>query len=432
MRRDLIIAAFAALGVIGLFVMGAAAQTAERLTLKDAQQVAIGNHPRINAARFSARAANANITETRSAFFPNFNAGATGAEAETNSRIAAGNLNNPLILSRYANGVNVNQLVTDFGRTSSLVQSSEFRAQAEGERVNATEEQVLIGVDRAYFSALRAQAVLKVADQTVAARQDVLDQISALAKSGLKSGLDVSFAQVNLAEAKLLQIRSQNDLNAAYADLTLALGSNDYRTYDLSEEPLPAPLPADISALVKGALQERPDLKGLRFDLDSAFKFANAERLLKFPTVSLVGSFGLIPVRTSVLQNNYAAAGVTVSIPLFNGRLYSARQQQAELRARAIEQNVRNSENVITRDVRVAWLNAKTALQNLDVTSQLVDQANNSLDLAQARYKIGLSSIAELSQAQLNKTEADIAFASARYEYQIRRAELDYQVGTIH
>jgi outer membrane protein len=328
--------------------------------------------------------------------------------------------------------VNLTQLITDFGRTSALVGSSELRARAEGERVDATQEQVLLEVDRAYFLALSSQAVLKVAEQTVGARQDVLDQISALAKSGLKSGLDVSFAQVNLAEAKLLLIRSQNYVSAAYADLTVALGFDSDRSYELAEEPMPPPLPSDMSGLVKGALQDRPDLKGLRLDQDSAFKFADAERLLKFPTVSFVGSFGLIPFRVSALQSNYAAAGLTVTIPLFNGRLFSARHEEAALRARAIEQNVRDSENHITRDVRVAWLNANTALQNLDVTSQLVDQANNALDLAQARYKIGLSSIAELSQAQLNKTEADIVFASARYEYQIRRVELDYQVGTLH
>jgi len=432
MRLRLVIALITACVGLTLCAADSSAQSPIKLTLKDAQQIALGNHPQINAAKFIAGAANANVTEARSAFMPNFSGGITGAEAENNSRIAAGGLNNPLILSRYANGLNLTQLITDFGRTSALVQSSELRAQAEGERVNATQEQVLLEVDRTYFSALRAQAVLKVADQTVAARQDVLDQVSALAKSGLKSGLDVSFAQVNLAEAKLLQIRSQNDVNAAFADLTVALGFNDERIYELSEEPLPAPLPPDLSGLVKGALQERPDLKGLRFDLDSAFKFADAERLLKFPTVSLVGSVGLIPFRVSVLQNNYAAAGLTVTIPLFNGRLYSARQKEAELRARAIEQNVRNSENRVSRDVRIAWLNAKTAVQNLDVTAQLVDQASNALDLAQARYKIGLSSIAELSEAQLNKTQADIAFATAGYEYQIRRAELDYQVGTIH
>jgi len=431
MNRPVIVILFGLLG-LGVAVNGASAQTPMRLTLKEAQQIALGNHPQINAARFRARAANMNIAETRSAFMPNLSAGVTGAEAEDGSRIAAGTLNNPIILSRYANGVNVNQLITDFGRTSALVSSSELKARAEGERVDATEEQVLLSVDRAYFSTLGAQAVLKVSEQTVAARQDVLEQVSALAKSGLKSGLDVSFAQVNLAQAKLLLIRSQNRVSAAYADLTAALGFDSDRSYELAEEPVPAPLPPDMSGLVKEALHDRPDLKGLRFDLDSAFKFADAERMLKFPTISVVGSFGLIPFRVSALQSNYAAAGLTVSIPLFNGRLFSARHEEAELKARAIEQNVRDSENLVTRDVRVAWLNANTAFQNLAVTSQLLDQANNALDLAQARYKLGLSSIAELSQAQLNKTEADIAFANARYEYQMRRAELDYQTGALH
>ena len=77
-----------------------AAQAPDKLTLKEAQQIAVGNHPQINAAKFRARAANVNITETRSALLPNLSAGATGAEAEDGSRIAAGALNNPIILSR--------------------------------------------------------------------------------------------------------------------------------------------------------------------------------------------------------------------------------------------------------------------------------------------------------------------------------------------
>jgi outer membrane protein len=79
------------------------------------------------------------------------------------------------------------------------------------------------GVDQAYYATLRGQSVLKVADETVKARETVLEQISALEKSGLKSGLDVTFAQVNLDQAKLLLLRAQNDLNGAYADLTAAL-----------------------------------------------------------------------------------------------------------------------------------------------------------------------------------------------------------------
>ena len=81
--------------------------------------------------------------------------------------------------------------------------------------------------------------------------------------------------------------------------------------------------------------------------------------------------------------------------------------------------------------MRVAWLNANTALQRLGVTAELLQQATQALDLAQARYDLGLGSIVELSQAQLNKTSAEIVSTSAKYEYQIQRAVLDYQTGAL-
>jgi outer membrane protein len=111
--------------------------------------------------------------------------------------------------------------------------------------------------------------------------------------------------------------------------------------------------------------------------------------------------------------------------------LFSARRTEAELRAQAAEQNLRDLENRISRDVQVAWLNANTAYQRLGLTAQLLDQAKQALDLAQTRYDLGLSSIVELSQAQLNKTSAEIASASAKYEYDLQRAVLNYEVGAL-
>ena len=99
------------------------------------------------------------------------------------------------------------------------------------------------------------------------------------------------------------------------------------------------------------------------------------------------------------------------------------------MRAQAAEKTLLDQENNIIREVRVAWLNANNALERLHISEQLLVQARLSFDLAQARYKGGLSSIVELSQAQLNVTAAEIEQASARYEYQIQRAVLDYQVG---
>jgi outer membrane protein len=88
-------------------------------------------------------------------------------------------------------------------------------------------------------------------------------------------------------------------------------------------------------------------------------------------------------------------------------------------------------ENRVARDVRIAWLDAQTAFQRLDLTNQLLAQASDALDLAQQRYNLGLSSIVELTQAQLNQTSAQIEQAAVRYEYQARNAALRFQIGSL-
>jgi outer membrane protein len=122
---------------------------------------------------------------------------------------------------------------------------------------------------------------------------------------------------------------------------------------------------------------------------------------------------------------------VNLNIPVFNGFLFSARRQEAELRAQAAQKDVAGLENRVARDVEVALLNANTARDRMSLTTELLNEANQALDLAQTRYNLGLSSIVELSQAQLNKTSAEIASAAARYDYQLQRAVLSYQTGEL-
>lgn len=402
------------------------------LTLAQAEAIAVRNHPDVSAALLRAAAANQVTLETRSAALPTVYGSVTGAGALANSRIAAGNLNNPVIYNRFASGVTFGQLITDFGRTSSLTESSRLRAEAERDNAQSTREDIILQVDRAYYAALRAQTVSVVATQTVAARQTVSDQVTALANSKLKSGLDVSFANVNLAESKLLLINAQNEVRAAFADLSVALGYGDSRTFALSDPDFPSALPSDPAPLVQQALKTRPEIASLRAEYNGLLKFAEAEKDLKYPSITALASVGVIPAHEDTLHGRYGAAGVNMNIPIFNGRLFTARQLEAELRAQAAERNVRSLENRVARDVQVAWLNASTAFQRLEVTTELLSEATLALDLAQTRYDLGLSSIVELSQAQLNKTSAEIASASAKYEYGLQSAVLAYQNGTIH
>jgi outer membrane protein len=403
----------------------------QNLTLQNAERIAIQNHPQLQAATFLASAAKAQITEAKSAYYPTVFGSLTGVDAENNSRIAAGALNNPIIYERYANGLTVNQLVTDFGRTHELVKSSTYHAKAQEENVVTTREDVLLGVDQAYYGVLRAQALLTVAQETVKERKLVSDQTTVLAQNKIKSGLDVSFANVDLAQAQLLLIQAQNDVDASYAQLSAALGYPEQHTFALAEEPVPGAPPSDLDQTIQQALRDRPELIGQRLNAQSAHSYATAERDLSFPTISAAGVAGLTPLGADQLAPRYAAAGVNVNVPIFNGRLFSSLHSEATARARAEDENLRDLQDRIVRDVRTSWLNANSAYQRLSVTEQLLASANQALDLATSRYHLGLSSIVELSQAQLNETQAQIQETSAKYDYQIQTSILNYQTGSL-
>jgi outer membrane protein len=403
----------------------------QSLTLAQAHAIALQNRPRLRASMYAAEAAAQVTREQRSAYFPTVHGDATGAVSETGSRIAAGDLNNPTVYDRYANGLTVNQLITDFGRTGNLTKSARLGAQAQQQDTNATRASVLLDVDQAYYRVLQAQAVLRVAQQAVNERQIVLDQVNELAKNQLKSGLDVSFASVNLDQAQLLLTQAQNNVQAAYANLSLSLGYATTQSFQLTDTPLPAAPAPDLSQFVAEALQQRPEITAGKLQSDSARAFERAERDLWMPTLSAVGTAGLTPVYEAPLVDRYAAAGFNLSIPIFNGGLFSARHAEAHMQTEETDQNLRELQDQIARDVRVAWLDANTAYQQLSVDQHLQQQAALALDLAQSRYKLGLSSIVELTQAQLNETQAEIDEASAKYQCQITVDALNFQVGNL-
>jgi outer membrane protein len=403
--------------------------------LKDAEALAIKNHPQVQAAQLDYQASRQAVAEARAAYFPTLDGDVTGSQANPQSRIGAGSITASRLWDRFGQGVTLSQLITDSGRTSNLVASSRLQSQASSQTYQATRYDVLLRVNTAYFQALQAQALVKVGQETVAARQLVVDQVGALAQNKLRSQLDVSFASVSLAQAKLLLIRAQDTVQQSSAELTRALGTDQDQSFTLVDESLPPSPPADSAEMVAAAYKQRPELAGLRLERESAYKFERAERDLSYPTASLVAVGGFIPFikqqTATPVANEYESAAINVEIPIFNGGLFSARREAAHLKAQAADQRVRNLEESIARDVRVAWSESQTAYHQLDVTAELLRQATMGVELAQGRYNLGLSSIVELTQAQLNLTQAEVENLSAKYDYQRLYAVLQYSAGML-
>ncbi|HZL52346.1 MAG TPA: TolC family protein [Terracidiphilus sp.] len=411
---------------------GPAASAGPRLTLAEAERMAIEHNPNISVARLIALAQAQVTREVRSGELPTAAGSLTAVGAHENSRITAGFLNNPSIYDRAAGGLTVSQLITDFGRTHNLVRSAQSNAKAQLENERATELDITLTVDQAFYQALTSQAVLKVAEETVNQRQATVDQVGALTKAKLRSDLDLSFANVQISQAKLLLLDAQNSAADAMASLNTVLGSERDEQYTLVDETTanPESAPQDADALLQSAFAARPDLAALNDNYTAARQFSTAERELWMPTVSALAAVGGTPVRADQIQSSwYGAAGANINIPVFNGFLFNARAQEAKLRANAAGEQVRSLRDVIARDLRTAVLNAQNAFQRIGVTQEMLNESNMALDLSQARYKIGLSGIVELTQAQLAQTQAEIAYANARYAYQTALAVVRFQTG---
>jgi len=407
---------------------------ARRLTLQDAEALALRNNPRISVYRLLALASAQVTREQKAAYYPNIYGSLTGVAGNEGSRIAAGNLNNPIIYQRAAGGLTLSQLITDFGRNNNLVAASALRAKAADMNSIATADQIRLAVDQAFYTALQSFAEEKVAEQTVAARQAVSDQVSTLYQNKLRSELDVSFADANLAQAKLLLLDAQNSYQAALSQLSQVLGFPTQQRFELIDADTTLTAPVDsVNQLVDQAFGNRPEIAAQDYEYRAAQHFQKAERDLLLPTVQALGVVGKAPFATDINGVNpftswYGAAGVNINIPIFNGFLYPARSKEAALRAQASQEQLCDLKDRIANDVRTSWLNTITAFNRIGVSQQFVNQTNLALDLSQARYKLGLSSIVELSQAQLQQTEAQIQFAAAKYQYRVAQSVLRFEI----
>lgn len=402
------------------------------ISLAEAQQIAVKNHPRVASAALTAEASKSVINEVRSAYYPALSSNTTAVGTpEHNGVLFAGAVTTSSIFDRVASGLVASQLLTDFGRTKNLERSGKLHSASKDQDVIETRAQVLVDVTQAYYNALASEAVLKVAQAALDLRRVTLRQVTALAQSSMRSTLDVSFAQVNVSQAELDLVRAQDEVKANHARLSAAMGNNRDQPFTLTDTPLPAELNSDVDALIGQATQQRPDLAALRLEQQALDSTAEAEKDLRNPTISAAAVAGAALIKDDRLPETYSAAGVNVSIPILNGGLFKARREEAESRAAAAGKDVQTLSLQVARDVQVAWLDANDAFQRLDVTARMVAEANEAERLAQARYDAALGSIVELSQAQLNEASAEIAAATAKYEYLDRRAALDYAMGVL-
>jgi outer membrane protein len=409
------------------------------ITRSEAETRALKNNPRITASRLLALAAGQVTRETRSAELPQITGASTVEKAEDGSRIGAapGLITSSRLYTHAAFGGTLSQLITDFGHTSNLVATNRLQQKAQDQTTLATQQDVLFATDQAFYRLLDAQSLLEVAKATVAARSNVQNLTQALTKSALKSDLDLNIASADLSQSKLLQLDAENAVASTSAALTALLAAPPNTVFqaveDATASPPPPPDQAAAPAMNAEAQVQRPDLQALRLDAQAYGKLARAQELQHLPSISALAAGGLTPVGVDGVYtpHRFAAAEVNLSIPIFTGFRITAQTEEAHLREEATEKQAQDLSDTIARDVQTSVLNAQTAFRRIAVADQFRNQTAQAFSLAQTRYKLGLSSIVELSQAQLQSTQAAVSAVNARYDYLLALRALDYTRGQI-
>lgn len=401
----------------------------EPLTLQQAEELALRNHPRLAAARLTADAAHVIPKQLQAAQLPTINGAFSSSVADHLSRIGAGGLNASSLFSRVGAGINISQMVYDFGRNKQLVEASKARAGGETENTRTIRNEILLRVRQTFYSGLLALKMNEATRQVLESRKVLLRQLTVLAENNLKSTLDVSFAEIGVTEAELELERGLNAYRSAQAELSAAMGVEQDKEWNLQ---LPPPLPPvmdSIDMLLGEAKRNRPEIASARQNIEALRRTAEAEKKLPYPSISLAGAGGFIPAGDPRLQNRYGGIGLTLTVPVFNGYLNSARLSEATLRLQASEQSFRDLELRLARDLKLALIETANAANRIVATAKYRDQAVRTLRLSQSRYDLGLGSIVELTQAQTVRLSAEIQSAAAIYEHQLRLSLLQFQLG---
>jgi outer membrane protein len=423
-------------GGAGVTLAQPAGNDAPRLTLEQAVRTALEKHPILQSSAFAVQSAEARVKQAQSPYYPQVG----GAGIQTNGSLRSNAYLRPsgsLIQPNQSDmtvGVTASQLIYDFGQTKYRVESQRSdRARFEKEAA-ARRADVVLGVQRTYLSVLKRQRLVQIAEQTVRERDTIKQQVETLYRNQLKSKLDLGLVQVQLSDADFAVIQARNDLSSAFAELNNAMGIEGVAVYQLEDVSVTVAQPDLLESLLVEAQAQRPELLALKERVLTAENRIKAASSQNYPILQAVGSAGdteHLSNRPQLQEGGWWGAGAIVSVPFFTGFLIQNQVAEATTQKREAESIYLALLQDIQLQVKENFLAIVTLNQQVRVAQEQVVITREALGLARQRYKLGLSSIVEVTQSEVAVTVAETRLAETQYNVKIAEAQLRYAVGGI-
>lgn len=417
------------LPVIFLFITNISFAQKDTLTIEKCIDLALKNNPQIKIAESNYELSSSNLKNTRSVLFPqlSFNSGWN----KNGGYFFTGPTSREATYENYSYGLQLQQQVFDFGKSISRVSGASDLESASGEDLISAKQNLILNSYIAYFSYLQAVRIKDVSIESLQQAQEHLKQAKSFYDVGkspefdvLKAKTDESNARVNLLTSEnniiLSRLQLENVLNTKL-DIEVVLKDNLEITKDTIE----------VQNALMTAFENHPDLLGAKLRVDANKSFLTSAWTANLPSINLTGGYNW---RTFTLNQNFLNSwniGVTLSLPIFQGFALDAGIEQARANLKNAEATFDYIQQNINLDVQQQYTNVKLAIAKIDATKSFLSQADETLKIAEGRYKEGVGSPIEITDARVTLLNAQILYIQSLYDYQVSYVRLQKAMGLL-
>ncbi|HLH39076.1 MAG TPA: TolC family protein [Bryobacteraceae bacterium] len=433
------------LELVGFLLLAAQPEATMRVSLKQAVEVALApeGSPKMAIAQETMRQAEARRLETRGDLLPNLESSVADHRETVNLKAFGFNFNFPTIngfsfaipsivgpFSVFDARVTVQQTMLDFS-TIRRYQASKVNETAAKSDFDATKNQISDQVARAYLTTLRADAALATARANVQLSQALLDQARRLKDAGTGTGIEVTRAEVQLANDQQRLVVATDDRRRAALNLLRAMGLKLDTPIELTDAlSYKAADIGDLNSALAVAREMRAELKAQKQrEVSARFNYSSVkdERL---PSVAADANYGTIGTGLIGNQPTYTY-GFSVRVPVFDGGKRDYRREETFSQYRQEQARLRDLEQQVELDVRLAFDSVHAAESEVKTAEDGLQLARQELAQAQRRYLAGVANGIEVTDAQNRLARAQENEIAALYDYNVARIDLATATGRI-
>jgi outer membrane protein len=401
----------------------------EVIDLEQALAIARKQNPSLTASQSDVAAAQARLTQSRAAYYPQLDASA-GMDRTWNEygdNLSANRLDN--ITDNYSTGLSVTQYLFDFGKTPAQVEQSSRNLGSTEMDYETAHKTLVRDVKQAYFEVLKNQQLVIVGKENLEVRQQQLAQAQALYRQGLRPKIDVTRGEVEVSQDRLNLVILEYGLQEAIIAFEKLLGGPPViGSYSLAEENPSSQTTPDLQVLIGTAMEKRSAIAGLEAQVKAAEAGLLSSKRSAYPSLTAAGTYTYggdgLP-----MEDHRWKAGIYLNWPLFTGFRQTGQVNESRAAVSRLNALVESRKLSVTEEVTRAYFLLQTARETIKNAEIALGQAKDNLAIAQGRYKAGVSDSIELSDAQVLYTESRSALVRAAYESHKALAQLEFAAG---